>query len=101
MRVETLTLITIIGMALVTYFTRVGGLWLMSRVEISPRLESCLTHLPGSILSAIAAPMVFAADLIGLTGVAATVLVAVKTQNLLLAILTGVGVVCALRFLQN
>ena len=37
----------ICGMALVTYATRVGGIWLMVRVSPTPRVAALLRAFPG------------------------------------------------------
>lgn len=82
---------TIAGMALLTYATRAGGLWIIGRVRPTPRLERWLGHLPGAILAALVAPAALAAAL--------TALVAVRSGNLLAAMLVGVAAVYALRLL--
>ena len=92
-----MTLLTILGMALVTYATRAGGIWLMSRVKLSPGVEACLAHLPGSVMTAIATPVLLASDAAAIAGVVATVLVAARTKNLVLSLFLGVGLVCGLR----
>ncbi len=91
------TLLTILGMAAAAYATRAGGLWLMRFVTPSPRVEAWLQHLPGAVLVALIAPAILAAGVIGAVGALATALVAVRTKNLLLAMLVGVGLVWALR----
>ena len=97
MQSSPLALFTILGMALVTYLTRIGGLWLMSHVAISGRLKAWLEYLPGTILIAIVAPAVLGAGLAEVGAALATLLVAVRTRNVLLSMLIGVGVVLALR----
>jgi len=52
-------LFAIVGMAVVTYLTQVGGLWLISKVTPSPRVAALLRHIPGAVLVAIVAPAVF------------------------------------------
>jgi uncharacterized membrane protein len=47
------TLIAIVGMALITYATRAGGLWVMGYVPLSPRVESFLRHMASSVIVAI------------------------------------------------
>ncbi|MFP4517718.1 MAG: AzlD domain-containing protein, partial [Desulfovibrionales bacterium] len=44
------SLLAILGMALVTYLTRVIGPFLVPLVRGNQRLEGCLAKLPGSIL---------------------------------------------------
>jgi uncharacterized membrane protein len=91
--------LTILGMAIATYATRAGGLWLMRFVTPSPRVQAWLRHLPGSVLVALIAPAIIAGGLIGAAGALATALVAARTKNLLLAMVMGVGLVWALRAL--
>ncbi len=101
MRIELQTLLTIFGMALVTYLTRVGGLWLMNRVTLSGRVERGLSNLPGAVMISIVAPALLSSGWIGLVAGLLTALVARRTGNLLLAMLTGVGCVLIYRLLTN
>ena len=96
---ETLTLITILGMAFVTYVTRAGGFWLMGLVTPSPRVEAWLRQIPGAVLVAIIAPTVLASSLAETLASLATLLVAIRTKNVLVAMLVGVGAVLVLRIL--
>lgn len=88
--------VTILGMALVTYATRAGGLWLMGRVPPSPRLDAWLRRLPGAILAAIVAPAALAGGPVTALATLATMLVMARTGNLLLAMAVGVGLVVVL-----
>ena len=45
-------------MVLATYLCRIGGVVLMSRVRITPRVERGLRALPGSIIVATILPLV-------------------------------------------
>lgn len=85
-------LITIVGMALATYATRAGGVWLMGRITISARIESWLRHVPGAILVAIVAPGIVTGGLAAMGASAATALVAARTKQLLLAMVAGIAV---------
>jgi len=96
---ETLMLITILGMAFVTYVTRAGGFWLMGLVTPSPRVEAWLRQIPGAVLVAIIAPTVLASSLAETLASLATLLVAIRTKNVLVAMLVGVGAVLVLRML--
>jgi len=107
MRIDPVTLLTILGMALVTYATRVGGFWMMSRItrqagegRASPRLEAWLSHIPGAVLISLVVPAVLSQGPEEIMALAATVLVAWRAKNLLLAMLAGVIVVAALRALN-
>lgn len=84
-------LLAIVGMALATYATRSGGLWLMGRVRPTPRVEAWLSHVPGAILVAIVAPGIITGGLATVGASFATVLVAARTKQLLLAMVAGVA----------
>src|SRR5215469_9326637 len=94
---DTLALITILGMALVTYATRAGGFWLMGLVSPSPRIEAWLRQIPGAVLVAIIAPTVLASSLAETLAALAAALVALRTKNVLVALVVGVGAVWVLR----
>ena len=97
MKIDAASGATILGMALVTYGLRVGGLWLMGRVTLTPRVEAWLRRVPGAVLVAIVAPAALAAGPAGVVALLATVLVMARTRNLLLALAAGVGTVWLLR----
>jgi uncharacterized membrane protein len=90
-------LIAILAMALATYVTRAGGFWLMGFVKLSPRIEAWLRALPGAVLVALVAPAVISGGLAAVVAALATLLVALRTKNLLLAMVIGVLVVWGLR----
>lgn len=89
--------LAILGMALVTYLTRAGGLWLAGHVPPTRRMETFLRHVPGAVLVAIVAPAALSSGPAGALAVIATVIVAARVGNLLLAMATGVVVVWLLR----
>ena len=101
MSVDTPALVAIVGMALVTYLTRASGLWLMGRVTLTPRTEAALRAVPGAVLISILAPSALAAGPAEIGASLATVLLMLRTRNLLLAIVVGVAVVLALRTLLH
>ena len=92
-------IVAILGMALVTYLTRVGGFWFTGRVRPSRRVKAGLRQTPGAVLVTIVVPAVIEAGLAGAVALLATVLVARRTHNLLFAAITGVGIVAILRYL--
>ena len=94
-------LLIILGMALVTYLSRASGLWLMSYIPLSERVQVWLAYLPGTVLVALVAPTVLSTGIAEAGAALATILVAVKTRNLLLSIIAGVLVVLALRTLRG
>jgi uncharacterized membrane protein len=96
---DSLTLLTIVLMALATYATRAGGLWLASRLALSERAEAWLDYIPGAILVSIVAPVVLTAGLAEALAALAVILVASRTGNLPIAMVTGVLAVLLLRTL--
>ena len=92
-----LSILTIAGMAIVTYFSRIAGFWLMNRVKITPRLERWLKALPGTILISIVTPTVFSSGKAEAFAGLATFLVAWFSKNLILAMGVGVATVSLLR----
>ena len=92
-------LITILLMALATYATRAGGLWLASRLALSDRVEAWLGYIPGAILVSLVAPTVLTGGLAETLAAVAVILVALRTGSLPVAMVTGVGAVLALRAL--
>jgi uncharacterized membrane protein len=101
MSVSIEALAAIIGMAIVTYLTRVSGLWLMGRITLTPRIESGLRAVPGAVLISILAPAALAAGLAEIIAALATVLLMLCTKNLLISIIVGVAAVWALRTLLD
>jgi uncharacterized membrane protein len=93
------SLLAILGMALVTYLTRVSGPLLVPLVRGNQRLEGCLAKLPGSILAALLAPLVFAAGPTEAVAAGVTLLISLKTRSMPLALVAGVGAVAILRAL--
>jgi len=91
------TLLAILLMALATYATRAGGLWLASRLRLSRRVEAWLDHIPGAILVSIVAPVVLASGPAEALAGLAVVLVAWRMGSLPVAMVTGVCTVLVLR----
>ena len=101
MNIDAMTLVAILGMALATYATRLGGLYLMRGVTVKGRLKSALDALPPAILMAVIAPTVLttgAAETIAAAITAGTTLMRVP---LIVTILTGVISVVLLRMILN
>jgi uncharacterized membrane protein len=96
---DTLTLLTIVLMALATYATRAGGLWLASRLALSERAEAWLDYIPGAILVSIVAPVVLAGGIAEALAALAVILVASRTGSLPIAMVTGVLAILLLRTL--
>lgn len=90
-------IITIVGMALVTYLVRAGGLVLMSRVTLSKRVMAWLRQIPGAVLVAIIAPDILKGGISQVISGLATILVMWYTNSLLAALVTGVATIWILR----
>ena len=95
------TVIAIVLMALATYATRAGGLWLASRFELSERAGAWLDQIPGAILVSLVAPAVLTGGPAEALAAVAVVLVAVRTGSLPAAMVVGVVAVVALRALET
>ncbi|MBL0379469.1 MAG: AzlD domain-containing protein [Desulfofustis sp. PB-SRB1] len=84
-------------MALATYLTRISGPFLVGFVQGNERLENCLAKLPGSILAALLAPLVFMSGTAEIVGAVGTLIVVYFTKNMPLSLIAGVGTVAMLR----
>lgn len=94
--------VTISLMAAATIFTRLGGLWLMGRVKISPLVERWLKNLPGSLMIAIITPGILTGRLAESLAAAAVILVMLLNKNVMVAMAAGVVVVFLVRnYLQG
>lgn len=79
--------VAIIGMALITYATRAGGLWLMDHVPVSPRVESFLRHMASSVIVAIIVTTAWRGDLAMRIAIAVSVgvMLAIRSSTAALA----------------
>ena len=89
---------TIVGMAIVTYLTRVGGLALAGRLALGPRAQAALDAIPPAVLIAVIAPSMLATGWRETVASAITILAATRLP-LLATILIGVLAIVALRHL--
>ena len=87
----------LLGMAAATYLTRAAGLFLISRVSPTPRVEAFLRHVPASILVAIVVPNLVQGGLTERAAAGITALVAILTRNLIASLFAGVLAVVVLR----
>jgi uncharacterized membrane protein len=83
-------ILTILGMAVATYLTRVGGLWLVRRKGFPSTLQSALKSLPSAILMSILAPIVVRSGPREWVGLGITVWLVHKTGSLAAGMLVGV-----------
>jgi uncharacterized membrane protein len=96
MRIDPLTLAAIIAMGLVTYLTRIAGIFIGARMKLTGRAAAAFDAIPPAVLIAVIAPTALA------TGpaetIAALIAGAVATRVPLLATITiGVAAVVVLR----
>ena len=99
MSIDLQALLTIVLMAIATYATRSGGLWLASHLTLTERVEAWLGYIPGAILVSLVAPTVLTGGLAETLAAVAVILVALRTGSLPVAMVAGVGAVLVLRAL--
>jgi uncharacterized membrane protein len=95
------TVLAILLMALATYATRSGGLWLASRLDLSERAGAWLDQIPGAILVSLVAPTVLTGGLAEAFAAIAVVIVALRTGSLPAAMVAGVVTVVVLRAMET
>ncbi len=102
-------IITLLGMGVVTYLTRVLFIVGMKGDRLPPFVVRWLSYVPVAVLAAIIFPMLAAPEKrLDLTytnpyllaGIAATV-IAVITKNLIITVIGGMGVILLLKFLMG
>ena len=86
-------------MGLTIYLTRVGGYWLASRVTFNKYIEAWLGYLPGCILISIVAPSLLTAKPLEWLAAVLTIFMMWRSNNLLLAMVVGIGTVAVGRLL--
>jgi len=92
------SLITILGMAAITYAIRAGGLLLANRLPTSGFVAAWMRHIPGAVLASLVAPAIASggiAETLGAAslGAAVVTLTYLLTRNLFAAMVGGVLVV--------
>lgn len=93
------TVLAILAIGLVTYATRIGGILIMARIPVSPRIEAFLRYLSGSVLVAVVVPPVIATGPAAWLAVAATLAAMLKTRHALLSLVVGMVTAAAFRAL--
>lgn len=96
MSFDPLNLIAILGMAVVTYLTRIAGLALADRLTLSTRAQAAFDAIPPAVLIAVIAPSALATGWPETIAAAATGLAATRLP-LLAVVAVGVASVVALR----
>ncbi|MFP4537259.1 MAG: AzlD family protein [Dichotomicrobium sp.] len=98
MIVETLAVLTILAMGIVTYLTRIGGYLVMRNRSAGPRLSAALNAVPPAVLTAVIAPSVLSAGPAEAIAGAVTAAAAFRLP-LLATVALGVGSLVVLRSL--
>ena len=86
-------IITILGMAAVTYAIRAGGLLLANRLPTSGFVAAWMRHIPGAVLASLVAPAIASGGIAETLGAAVVTLTYLLTRNLFAAMVGGVLVV--------
>ncbi|MGP9832991.1 MULTISPECIES: AzlD family protein [Marinobacter] len=87
-------------MAVVTLVTRFGGVFIMSFLRISPRVESFINTMASSVLIAIIVPMAVAGDLGALAALVTTGVAMLAIRKPLPAITLGLLAAALVRYLN-
>lgn len=95
---ETLAVLTILAMGIVTYLTRIGGYLVMRNRSAGPRLSAALNAVPPAVLTAVIAPSVLSAGPAEAIAGAVTAAAALRLP-LLATVALGVGSLVVLRSL--
>jgi uncharacterized membrane protein len=93
----TASILAILGMALATFATRAGGLYLMRGVVVTGRLKAALDALPPAILMAVIAPTILTTGVAETIAAVLTATVAFLRLPLALVVMIGVVSVVLLR----
>ncbi len=96
MSLDPITLVANLGMALVTWLTRITGYTVMRRFNPGGRLRAAMEALPPAILTAIIAPYALTTGPAEVIASALTILTALRFP-VLAAIVVGTGSVVVLR----
>ncbi len=92
--------LTIAGMGLVTYLTRISGFFIFSRIQnMPPRLEQFLRYIPGTIIVSIIAPQMAKGGSVTLTASAVCIAASLVCKNLVAVMVIGVVYVSLFRYL--
>ena len=85
------TTLVIVLMALPVWFNRLFGFWLGRHFKLSRGFIAWMECLPGCILMAIVAPLLLKADWVQWIAAACVLIVMLKTDKLLYAMVIGIA----------
>ena len=94
------TILAIIGMAIVTYATRIGGLFFADKLQFKGKAKAAFDEIPAAVLVSVIAPAVLT------TGPAETIaalitILAARRLPLIAVVIVGVVAVVVLRLFMN
>jgi branched chain amino acid efflux pump len=100
MSVSVSTVLAIAGMAVVTYATRIGGLFFADKLQLKGKAKAAFDEIPAAVLVSVIAPTVLT------TGAAETIaalitVFAARRLPLLMVVVVGVIAVVVLRLFVN
>ncbi len=98
MSLDPITLAAIIAMALVTYATRIAGLFVADRLVLTGRAKAAFEAIPPAVLVAVIAPTALATGWAETVAAGITMLAATRLP-LLATIAVGVAAVVVLRMI--
>lgn len=98
MPIEGLAIATILGMGLVTFATRAGGLWLMRFIPPTRRVETFLRHLASSVLVALLTGAAVRGDVAAWCAIIVSAVTMITTRRAFLAIGAGMASAALVRF---
>ena len=96
MSLDTTTVLAILAMAVVTYITRIAGLFVADRLVLTGRAKAAFDAIPPAVLVAVIAPTALATGWAETIAAGITMLVAARLP-LLATVVIGVVAVVALR----
>ena len=92
------TLWIILGGAVLTYLTRIGGHLVLSRFErVHPRVEAGLNAVPAAVLTTLVAPAALSGGIAELSALAVSAVVAFFFGGMMQMFLSGAAVLIVLR----
>lgn len=92
-----LALLVIAAAAVVTYALRLGGLLLAENLPETGRFKRFMDALPGTILLSLIMPAAIAAGFWGWVATATTAICSLRTGNVFISMLLGVGIIAISR----
>ena len=100
MTIDSGAFVAILGMAVVTYLTRIAGILLAGRLALSGRAKAAFDAIPPAVLIAVIAPSAFAT---GWPETLAALITAIAATRLplLVTVAVGVAAVVALRSMMG